>query len=798
MSSGFLEFPHAPAALRISKRNKLLREQVESEDIKEAKQLAETQAEIQSAECTLETASNENLGCIMLDCDTKNCLLIMMHQFQLMNYYSSDFETIRCKQVYRSILDKDPNSPQANFGLCKLYAFEKNLDKALEYASKSCEGPSSESLYLLWKIMLMIFHQKEYNPKSPVQYLGILCTSRSKPDKQRLLASLSEQLLYLPNCLEKWWCYLELSIKKAKKLEVPEYYASRLIESDKYVGYLAWARLLQDTKVYEAEKLLKSLIAKYPKRYEAYLILWRIYHYTLRDYNAATGIIEQAFLKAACNQNVRNLIVIAYSKSLYKRGNILSAAEILIHSYMSHTEFPAYLTIYGKICIKSAVPEVLSSGLSALLEAYKQCGSFRKCSINYWIGKAYLIRNEVLDSLVYFSKALDTIENSSSSKGIKISKIISKHFQVIEIYERAEDRLRRRVYDELETLCRLLKDHNVYMAEMIRARAYWEEGKKDEAVQCLQECSKISSCKLEAHWLIMNWLIKQKKFDEASEAGLEMIHICNDKNVLATDWVKSHLFYSNFLEKKNSDIGSAMLILKCIGKAFPNLPYIQLPYVYRLRNAQSAEELMKVVNEDEMVHQSLCSLQPQDLMRRILKIKQSESRFHLVRHWDPAYIYSHQLDHLLMPLSPQYTSASDSCDFTSSSMTDRSETLNTLLSFEQFSLCSDESFLYQIGKLCSRYKVYMSEGLLALSDYITIQIWKHSQTSLEKDYAICRAEYLKALILYNKKDYTDAWEILKRITPKLYEGKDTKICERAQNLMIKMVNMQLDSLGKVE
>jgi hypothetical protein len=92
----------------------------------------------------------------------------------------------------------------------------------------------------------------------------------------------------------------------------------------------------------------------------------------------------------------------------------------------------------------------------------------------------------------------------------------------------------------------------------------------------------------------------------------------------------------------------------------------------------------------------------------------------------------------------------------------------------------------------------MSEGLLALSDYITIQIWKHSQTSLEKDYAICRAEYLKALILYNKKDYTDAWEILKRITPKLYEGKDTKICERAQNLMIKMVNMQLDSLGKVE
>lgn len=794
MSSGFLELPPVRAALRISKRNKLLREQVEREDIKEAKGLAETHTEIQSADCKLETACNENLASTLLDSDTKNCLMLMMHQFQLINYYSSDFETIRCKQVYRSILDKDPNSSEANFGMCKLYAFEKNLDKALEYASKSCIDPSSEPLYMLWKIVLMIFHQKEYNTTAPVRYLGILCTSRGKPDKKRLLTTLSEQLACLPDCIEKWWCYLELSIKKAKKLEVPEYYASRLIESDKYVGYLAWARLLQDTKVYEAEKLLKSVIGKYPKRYEAYLILWKIYHYTLRDYNLAIGIIEQAFLKAACDQNARNMIIIAYSKSLYKRGNILSAAEILIHSYMSHTEFPAYLKIYGKICIKSEVPEILSSGLSALLEAYKQCASFRRCSINYWIGKAYLIRTEILDSLVYFSKALDTIENSSSSKGIKISKIISKHFQIIEIYERAEDRLKRRVYDELETLCRLLIDHNVYISEVIRARAYWEEGKREEAVECLKECSRVSSCKLEAHWLIMNWLIKMKKFDEASKAGLEMIHICNDKNVVATDWVKSHLFYSKFLEK-NNDIESAILILKCIGKAFPNLPYIQLPYVYRLRNAQSAEELMKVINEDEIVHQSPTSLQPQDLMRSILNIKQFESRFKLVRHWDPAYIYSHQLDHLL---SPQYTSASDSYDFTTSSATDRSETLNTILSFEQFSLCSDESFLYQIGKLCSRYKLYMSEGLLALSDYITIQIWKHSQTSLEKDYAICRAEYLKALILYNKKEYKDSWEILKRIAPKLYEGKDTKILERAQHLLIKMVNMQLDSLGKVE
>ena len=257
MSSSTLEFPPVRAALRISKRNKLMRSQVEIEGMKEDRQMAETPTEIQSAECTLETASNESLGNVMLDCDAKNCLMLMIHRFQLMNYYSSDFETIQCKQVYLSILDKDPNSPEANFGLCKLYTFEKNLDKALEYASKCCEGPSSECLYLLWKIMLMIFHSKEHNLASPVRYLGMLCTSRSKPDKQLLLAFLSEQLAYLPNCLEKWWCYLELSIKKTKKLEVPEYYASRLMESDKYVGYLAWARLLQDTKIYEAEKLLR-------------------------------------------------------------------------------------------------------------------------------------------------------------------------------------------------------------------------------------------------------------------------------------------------------------------------------------------------------------------------------------------------------------------------------------------------------------------------------------------------------------------------------------------------------------
>lgn len=798
MSQEFIEYP---LALKISARNKLLQKQLQTTVCTDSDEANEYQLSLDCPTCTLETVTYEQNSSCMLDCDAKNCLMVMMQQFKLINYYSSDFESIRCKQVYKSILEKDPNSLEANFGLAKLFAFEKNLEKAIEHVSKSCVPFPVDSVYLLWKIVLTIFHQKEYITLTPSSYTGIFCTGRTKPDKHRNLADLKDLLVSVPDCIEKYWCYLELSLKRVRNLDPPQYYASRIMEADKYCGYLAWARLQEETRMNEAVKVLKGVIFRYPRRYEAYLILWRKYHYNLKDYNLAVLVIEQAYLKASCDQNNRNLIVIAYAKSLYKRGNLLSAIEILVHSYMSHTEFPAYLKIYGKICIKSSVPEVISSGMSAILEAYKQCASFRRCSINYWIGRAYLKKNEILDSLVYFSKALDTLENPSSYKGVKISKIISRHFQVIEIYERAEDRLRRKVFDELKTLCRLLRDYNVYIADVIQARAYWEEGKKELAISALHECARMSSCKLEAHWLIISWFIKMGHMKEANDAGLEMIHLCNNENIIATDWVKSHLFYSKFLEK-NNEVENALLILKCIGKAFPSLPYIQLPYVYRLRNAQSTEELMKLIDEDEMIFTSNTSTQPHDLMKKILNVKQTESRFKLVRHWDPDYIHSHQLDHLISSLPPEFTNtSSDSISYDledkqiTKSSVDYSHTLDT---FEHFSLCSDESFLYEIGKLCSKHKVNISEGLLALSDYITIHIWKHTETPEEKDYAISRAEYLKALLLYHRKEYTDSWDILKRISPKLYEGKDTKLCERVHSLMIKMVSMQLDSLGKVE
>jgi len=54
------------------------------------------------------------------------------------------------KTVLEDVLKSDPENHQANFILCKVYMFQENHDKAIQYGKKAVEQKDSNSNYHLW------------------------------------------------------------------------------------------------------------------------------------------------------------------------------------------------------------------------------------------------------------------------------------------------------------------------------------------------------------------------------------------------------------------------------------------------------------------------------------------------------------------------------------------------------------------------------------------------------------------------------------------------------------------------
>ena len=105
--------------------------------------------------------------------------------------------------------------------------------------------------------------------------------------------------------VENFWTLMELSFKSSEELEVPEFYATKVREVDKYFGYLAWSEVFFYRNEWQKGlDILKQLILSHSKRPEAYIKMWYHYFYNVKDYEQAECVICEAFLKHPLSQGV--------------------------------------------------------------------------------------------------------------------------------------------------------------------------------------------------------------------------------------------------------------------------------------------------------------------------------------------------------------------------------------------------------------------------------------------------------------------------------------------------------------
>lgn len=112
-------------------------------------------------------------------------------------------------------------------------------------------------------------------------------------------------------------------------MKPPATYASKIMKSNKYFGYIAWAEIyLRDRKkVKLGGEVLNDLMAEYPKHPHAFLRKWRR-DYDKGEYMESLEPVEELFLKEHEFYAIPEMSVIVgvlYSKSLVKTNQYVLA-----------------------------------------------------------------------------------------------------------------------------------------------------------------------------------------------------------------------------------------------------------------------------------------------------------------------------------------------------------------------------------------------------------------------------------------------------------------------------------------
>lgn len=135
-------------------------------------------------------------------------------------------------------------------------------------------------------------------------------------------------------------------------LKKPAAYASKIMKSNKYMGYIAWSEIyLRDkNKKKLGNDVLLDLMSEYPKHPHAFLRKWRS-DYDTEHFLDSIEPMEELFLKEEEMYSIPELPIIVgllYSKSLVKTKQYVLACELIQNEFYKKPIYTVYLYYYGK------------------------------------------------------------------------------------------------------------------------------------------------------------------------------------------------------------------------------------------------------------------------------------------------------------------------------------------------------------------------------------------------------------------------------------------------------------------
>ena len=324
------------------------------------------------------------------------------------------------------------------------------------------------------------------------------------------------------------------------------------------------------------------------------------------------------------------------------------------------------------------------------------------------------------------------------------------------------------------------------------SKGFWSLKKESEAIEYLLGTIP-SSNRPQGYFHVMGYLFTKEDFRTAHRISKTMLN--KSKNSSIQVWVKAHIFYAYSL-LYNSKPQKAIVLLKCLGKVFPFLPFTFTPYISQLRKAsciedleQAAERASEVPASYEETSFSIENLFTPEYFLNIneKKLNNKEICNNLLQEESVFTENNSSIGMKSLNLSEVFNKYKTSRESSTSLASLNSEKVNNLIkfcersSFSGYSISSKIKFVYLIGKFASIASICIEDGLCAIEDYITLL-----QNYPKKRKNEIKAMIIKSKLLVELKDYTTAKNILTEILPEVQQLKMQSKQAEINSLMLQI------------
>ena len=233
------------------------------------------------------------------------------------------------------------------------------------------------------------------------------------------------------------------------------------------------------------------------------------------------------------------------------------------------------------------------------------------------------------------------------------------------------------------------------------------------------------------YFLLLKYLEQQNNLKCMKTVASEMIVKCKNPQVPSHIWVKANLIYSKVLVK-NSKPGKAILVLKCIAKLLPPIPFADIKYTKLLQRANSMQELTTAHIESlESMNAYNYSTYKNSFVFTTYNVREFSQK--LIAD-EPAPIpetsdQMHYLRKTQRTITEKISSPRVYTKRRTVEIKDETETKEIMIlgvsipnleQFRGFSICSDIMFLYKIAKISFNFNISLQDGLCAINDYIEL------------------------------------------------------------------------------
>ena len=751
-------FEIRPSKVRISKKNRIMKQQLNLDDFDDSYTTCFSQENfermVESQLCCQK--SPEHAG---LRLEPGSCFLWYILPRPAFKDVISDYEMKKCKKVFKSILKKQPDCHEAHFGIGKLLAHQGLIEKSRKHLQKALSLQPSDKLYQIWNLVV---HNKDFRNRA----------------EALSFCSLTKTLFQsYPNQLEVLWGRMRLGFNKyidcPKDLELPQVTAARIREIDDYYGYLAWSEVFMNDKSEKTREkgihVLQELIRCFSYRPEAYLRLWQHYNES-SQHSLALHVATECFVKVTECPEYFSVITLNLAKSNFMTGSTVKALELLQRKHMEKPTFSVYLYQYGKICVSTGEELYLPCGIGALNEVLRNCDKARVGKIHYWLYKAHSKLNEMADAARSLAIAVNSLKSNKKQELLKSDyKSLSKLIQSLQASDSWLQDSKSERLEKFEAIIDEISQFDKYESSLLLSKAYWKTGKELEAIELLLKTVN-SSPKVKGYFILLKYLFAKEDYRTAHRESKSMLRKC--KNSPIQLWKASHIMYAYSL-MQNTKPDKAIMLLKCLGKSFPFIPYTFMPYVQQLRKASNIEDLYETAEKalEASVNYTDSSFQLDNLLKSgyVLNLNEEKATnqdlcYKMIQEESIMTENTSSVGIKELNLSDVFNRYRSSKASGSSYNSMNSEKLKSIMRtceqnyFCGYSICSDPIFLYALAKIAAKAQIAVEDGLCAIEDYLRIL-----QNVEDNQVLVLKALKVKSQILFVAGDCDGAREIMQEV-----------------------------------